>query len=498
MNREASPVPVLVAPRRPALTLLLLGGLYVYGLVHWTLFIGAIDVWPLPARGGMIFSKLDWPKEYLFYSVLRDAVRDGRAPLHVSEPVHETDRFLALPETVLSPQVLFLPLFEGTPAGIGRWLCLHAILLYTVGFAGCLLIRRRYGLSLVPFAFLCAAFLFNGHITAHLTAGHSMWFGYYLLPFFALFLMDLVQRQDSFVPALELSMVLFLMMLQGSFHMVVWCWMFLAILAAFHPHYGKQVLVAIGASAMLTLFRLAPAALTFWSFKDYPLIPGYQALGDMLNGFTTLRERQQFVDFPRFVVGWWEYDLYMGLVGFGVFVYFGLLCRPEEQSQVGREPYRVLLAPVAALALFSFGDLFALISGLPVPLVNGERVPSRFLLVPMVIVLVIAVVRLDEHLRGRPARRLETAAWWAAVVYTFFTTAHHSLLWCIPRLESDDKTVAWLSFQPVEIVDRDEPIYTAVVVASLAMSLAALAAWGYFFACARRAEGDLAPTSRVL
>jgi len=68
---------------------------------------------------------------------------------------------------------------------------------------GLLLIRHRYRLGLAPFTLLFLLFNFNGFITSHLAVGHSMWFGYFLLSFAALFILEMLEEQ-SFAAALKL------------------------------------------------------------------------------------------------------------------------------------------------------------------------------------------------------------------------------------------------------------------------------------------------------
>src|SRR5207248_2757314 len=78
------------------------------------------------------------------------------------------------------------------------------------------------------------------------------------------------------------------------------------------PRFGKAGLVAIGCGLWLGLFRMVPAAVAFWDFRDYPCVSGYVSLSDLVSAFTTLRapEPQTFVDTPLARVGWWEYDVY--------------------------------------------------------------------------------------------------------------------------------------------------------------------------------------------
>jgi hypothetical protein len=83
-------------------TVIILVVLFAAGLLHWLLFFHS---------GNMSFNAHDWQKEYTYYSVLKEAIQTGAIPYHVTVAFHGTNRFLALPETNLSPQILLLRCF---------------------------------------------------------------------------------------------------------------------------------------------------------------------------------------------------------------------------------------------------------------------------------------------------------------------------------------------------------------------------------------------------
>src|SRR5438132_234301 len=99
---------------------LVLLALFAIGIVHWVYFFHF---------GQMTFQGQDWPKDGLYLHVLRQAILTGTMPFHISREFQDTHRFLALPETILSPQILLLRFLE--PA---RFMLVNTILLYAVGF----------------------------------------------------------------------------------------------------------------------------------------------------------------------------------------------------------------------------------------------------------------------------------------------------------------------------------------------------------------------------
>jgi hypothetical protein len=99
-------------------------GLYITGLLLWGYFLH----W-----GGINFNIDDWLDiSGTRLAFLRDAVRSGQLPLHISDPATLggiTDRFLAIPDEILSPQVFLLRFIS-----IGRFVFVDVGMLYSLGF----------------------------------------------------------------------------------------------------------------------------------------------------------------------------------------------------------------------------------------------------------------------------------------------------------------------------------------------------------------------------
>ena len=57
---------------------------------------------------------------------------------------------------------------------------------------------------------------------------------------------------------------------------------------------------------------------------------------------------------------------------------------------------KVLFAPALVLVFFSIGKVYLVINRLPVPLVDSERVPSRFLILPVVVLVTLGCIQLQR------------------------------------------------------------------------------------------------------
>jgi hypothetical protein len=445
-------------------------GLFLLGVAHWALFLDF---------GRIGFDLHDWVQEGWRYAFLQEAVLSRQLPLHLSTPFTSLERFIARPDTVLSPQVLLLGWLD-----LGPFVLVNTLLLYGVGFIGLLLLRRRYELAPVSFTALFLLFNFNGHITAHLAVGHSMFAGYFLLSFFALLLLQLVEDgQAGWKWVAGLSLLLFFLFLQGAFHQFIWCLMFMFLMALFHPRYAAPLFKASLFSLLLSLPRILPPALEF-AAGGMAFISGFPSVSDLLAGLVLLKHPSEALSGPYSSLGWWEIDHYVGLLGLAFLVLCGIYLTWKNGAA-----QRALLSPSAALAILSVGSIFSLFHRLPLPLTDSERVTARFLILPLVFLAVLGSLGLQAFLQARGKQ--------AAHVYLLslgllllggHDLLQHSRWWRLGNMgQLFPRTPVQLQ---VELIQRADPLY----IASLAVgALVALLALVYLLWQARREARYIGP-----
>ena len=183
----------------------------------------------------------DWPKEYRYLAVLQQAVREARVPYVLSEPIVFSRKFLAIPETCLSPQIALLLVL--TP---GAFVVANTLLLHAAFCAGVVALARRFRLALVPAAAFYLLAGFNGHLTAHLAVGHSMWVGMLLLPAFLLPLVSLAEDERAPRAPILLALAMTAILFQGALHVFAWCVLLLLLVAAFRPSRLRPIVVGPG------------------------------------------------------------------------------------------------------------------------------------------------------------------------------------------------------------------------------------------------------------
>ena len=114
-----------------------LAALYLGGLVHWGYFFN----W-----GSVPTDIHDWIQTRVYFNFLRRAAQHNLLPLHIGSTLVTTDRYIARPDTLLSPQAYLLRFI--TP---GTFMLVNTLILFTAGYIGLLLLRKRYHLA--PAAF---------------------------------------------------------------------------------------------------------------------------------------------------------------------------------------------------------------------------------------------------------------------------------------------------------------------------------------------------------
>ena len=400
---------------------------------------------------------MDWPKDCGYYRVIREALLTGAMPYHVSTTYHFTDRFLALPETNLSPQALLLRWVDDKQFAV-----LNVQIVYTLGFLGCLLLKRRFGMGLLSFTAFFLLFNFNGHIVSRLGVGHTIWEGYFLLSWFMLAVFALLDGHRKAPAWLALS--LFALMLQGSLHITASCLIFLLALGLGTPRLARPLAVAVVLSGLLSAWRIVPTLGAFGS-KHYPFQGGYETCWTLVLSLVQLRpfgiEPTLAPPFPEHRwTGWWELDLYVGVPAALALLWYGVLRRGEPR-------YRELDVPLMVVTFLSLGYHYQPLAWLP--LFNAERITSRFLILPFLFILVLAAARLE--------RTLPRKAWLLAglvLLHTGLMLSMHASVWSPARVDAASGRSEY--DRTVHLVRKVEPAYEAIVLTSLAGSGAVLLA----------------------
>ncbi len=413
------------------------------------------------------FSAIDWKVEQQYYHIIQQAWQTQQAPYHVSTPVQPlrpTQRFMAVPEALywLAPQAPLLAFLT-----LKQFVVANVLLHFAIGFWGCLMLRRRLDLAPVAFLVLVLLFNLNGHIIAHVAAGHK-WNGYFYLAMLAAFVLDALDRRAPvFETAVKIALVNLFVLLQGSIHLYALCMIFLGLLFLCSSRARWPALLAAALTGLLSVFRLAPAALTLGKLSSAEFENGFGSLADILTRLDSTALFKKAV-FP------WEYDLYVGLVGVAFLVIFGIWFAFSARPELAAIRFRGLYLPLLILLALSLGDFYQqFIAFLPAAVPNTERVPSRFLVLPLVFLVVMACARFQRLYQHYIQIRWLGFGLLAAVAAMLLQLRYHWALW---RMESIERN--FISGAPdlllPNIITVDDPAYLRSVHVTLLFSLLVL------------------------
>jgi len=360
-------------------------GLYLFGALVWGFFLN----W-----GRIAFDFHDWNQEGPRYYFLREALLEGELPLTIGSELASTENFLAIPDTIISPQIVLLRFVEP-----GTFVLINSLFLYTLGFIGLLLLRRKFKWSAISFSFVFVLFSLNGHPIAQVAVGHSMWISYFLLPYFVLLVYELIEGDVGWKWVTYMALLVLGINLNGGFHFANWILLFLLLLGLTSRRYLAPALMAIMFSVLVSLPRILPAALEFGG-EGRSFISGFFSITDMISAFVTLKPPEQALSGMNSALGWWEVDTYTGALGLIFLLIFGVYWTLQNSE---KEPadHRRLMGAMLAMVVLSLGKVFQPITMLPIPLAATERVSSRFIIVPVVILIVLAGIALERFLRSR-------------------------------------------------------------------------------------------------
>lgn len=424
--------------------------LFLIGAAHWYIFFSGAEL-----------DFHDWPEEIAILTTWAEAIQTWELPLHTS-PGIEGSRFLANPEISISPQLVLLAYF-----GPVRYPLVNTLLMYTIGFTLLIHLARQMDLGMVTTTILFLLFNMNGHLVAHLSIGHFMWLGYFMLPGFLTLVVQAVQRGPSKFWSTWMSVLLFVILIQGFFHLVYWSVLVLLLLALARPQIRKAVLSTIAITLGLSSVRLLPALIVF-ERSSAAFISGFPTLLHVFEGLAVLKSSLQAVhEIGYSLIGWWEIDHYVSGLGLVYILIFGLVIPFKERGQAWRV-LRGLSLPLITLTVLSIGPTFGGLARIPGPFFAVERVSSRFFLVPLLFLIIIACMEFQAWLDRKDLTSLEQVAVLLGVLMIEIGLAEHTRAWApdVTRTAFGPKA----SLPLMTIVSLEDPIYSAVLAIGAAVS----------------------------
>ena len=422
----------------------LLAGLFVGGLLHWGFFLDWFN---------NRFDIQDWHVHVGPYlDFLSKSLRSGQFPMHADSAYMIPAQYLARQNRPLSPQI-FLLLFMN-PA---TYVLVNVWLFYGLGFLGLLLIRSRYQLSIVSFLSMFLLFNLNGHIIAHMGSGHFEWVGYFLLPFYVLLILKMVEgEQTGWRWLLSMSLVMLGITLQGAAHFFIYCMAFMLLVALFQPRFFMPVIKAIGLGALISMVRILPPAIQFAEGTGLKSLGGFESVKQVLEMFIASSSR-----------GYWEQTYYVGILGFAFILYFGVIKNWMKDLR-----HHSLYLSALTMAFFSVGSIYLPLFSSGIPFLDSQRAPTRFLIVPLVFLITFAGIQFQSSLN-----EWSWESWQNGVAFLFggglmaYDLFYNSRIWSLDNYSISARATDVIE---VAVANYPDPSYTATLFVGFTCTLVTL------------------------
>jgi hypothetical protein len=424
----------------------LLTGLFAGGLLHWGFFLDWFN---------NRFDIQDWHLHVGPYlDFLSKSFKSGQFPMHAESPYMIPSQYLARQNRPFSPQILLLYFLN--PA---TYVLVNVWIFYSLNFLGLLLIRTRYQLSFVSFLSLFLLFNLNGHIIAHMGVGHFEWVGYFLLPFYFLLIMKMMDGEKTgWKWLLSMSLTMLGIVLQGAAHFFIYCMTFLLLLALFQPRFFSLIIKAIILSVLVSMVRILPPALQFVGGTGLKFLGGFESVYQLLQVFTSPGNQ-----------GYWEKTYYVGVIGFAFILYFGVI-----KTWIKDERYRPLYLPMLVMIFFSVGSIYLPLFSSHIPFLDSQRAPTRFVIIPLVFLIALASIQFQSLINGWSQKN-----WEMKVVILFgealmaYDLIFNSRIWSLENYSASKRATDIIK---VSVGNYSDPAYMTTLIIGFTCSIITLVA----------------------
>ncbi len=345
----------------------------------------------------------DWVKDHKYHKIITQSLREFKIPYTVKNinnffPI-TNENYLSVPSIPFSPQIILLYFFNSE-----IYMLINLILLYSIGFVGCLLIRNYYNLSIIPFVFLYLIFNFNGYVVEKYSAYGSSQMGYYFFPFIFYFLLRLSDEQNTqkcYFWSILLGIFLSLVLLQGSFHYWAELMTFVVFWSIVNYKLWKASFLIFLTHFSTGLCRLLTSFVTYKFTKNphtYEWKQGYNNFEIFISGLVSTQDQLT----PQ-VFASWERSIYISIIGLFFLVYFSLWGHVIKAPWRKFTGWKYFILPCLLITVISFRQFKFYIVPDFIPILNAESLFHRYIIFALILLTIIATINIQgfvEHYKN--------------------------------------------------------------------------------------------------
>lgn len=479
--------------------------LWAIGALFWVWFV----TW-----GNPTYMAYDWPLMHQIPAVLKQALAEGRIPFYAAyfpEELkfgfwHGGDQVLADPQMLVSPQALLLLWIS-----VKGFIVFQLLMLYTLGYAGLCALARKIKMSDFSLILAFLMYSFGGYFTSKIAVGHLLDGGFFLWAWVIFLSWQIFEEPGArWREMCWLAVVMAFVLIQGNMHIFFHMLMFAGLCVLFNFRTCLNFTSSIIISIILGAYRLIPISLVsgyaqgdrvaYAGIHDFQLDMLYKTpqgiwgwIVRIYSWVSGLAEGLVAIRGPRYLNGgsWWEHDTFLGLAGLIIIIIglFWLIHKNWNPSWKRAE--NKLFAAGAVFLILSMGTIYGFIVNrliVPLGLPVAERLPSRLIVVPLMLAIVAGAHGFGQWLNTIEIKWRRPVMVFAVVTLLLGLVAH-AYLWQVHEVEktyvaSDrGETLSKLTFKAILIDKPVEPKYFKAIVWSAEFSLIAwLFVFGYIYA----------------
>ncbi|MEN6434512.1 MAG: hypothetical protein ABFD58_01710 [Anaerolineaceae bacterium] len=435
------------------------------------LFLIGILLWGMLLNWGNVAAIHDWAEINLpRVAFLQNAVRTFSFPLHMvgtGALRGLTDRFLSIPDVILSPDVILLSFLN-----INTFILIHWLICYTLGYLALVWLYKKHNLQLGLLFLLFILINFNGHIVSHISVGHLTWGGYFLFPWLIIFCLELNSVKRSWVWISAVSITMLMIWLLGSFQQYVFGLILLLLFCLLSWRKAGTVLISALFSILLSLGRILPSILIFGIADNAPL-GGYPLLRFMWSSAVSSRTIDNWLPFMNFQspLGWWEFNIYIGKLGMLVLVILGGLWVLQQFLE---KRISAFWLPVLGLFYLSIRNNYEnLLSWMP--LFAGVRVYTRMIILPMLIISIIGLIAFEKLKEKLPkiGKTIASLIPWLLGGWFAYDLIHWAFQWDVEKVLQIFPIIE-INLASQVVGNHSDPQYISTLIAGAICSLLSL------------------------
>ena len=195
---------------------------------------------------------------------------------------------------------------------------------------------------------------------------------------------------------------------------------------------------------------------------------GFISISQMLDSFVVLHS-PYLLNVQSVLIGGWEFDFYLGLLGFAFMVYFGAI-----KSWINQKIYRALYLPMLVMAFFSLGEMYRPLFYSPIPFMDSQRAPTRFIIIPVIFLITLASIQFESSIKNWDLDKWkEKIIVLAGTAFIGFDLFQHSNYWRLPYLTTK-VLEKYTDVVQVTVVNHTDFPYLISIIAGLALTVIAL------------------------